>query len=277
MEYSTEDNWPRRWSFVSVAVVACWVLSLLSILSLLIPPLLGFGLIKSWRRHAWLPALLLLIANPLGVFFMGGLVDYAGGAPTLRSMGLPSREFFNIDRESRCFRRTGGCVVSGNEWVFEVPHNLGVQISVAMFGPPSRSYDGPYPTKDEALKLVSAAPKLDVAEFNKGRIPNGNASIQLDPAMVERLLDDMGSDLVLGDQLDGEASKSSVQASVFEGRCLIIRFVDFVPFPTTTESNVRDSMVLIDLKVLRPFAYYGNKGDFRIRPSRIQYLPESSH
>ena len=189
MNFREEDAWPRRWSFVVGVVVLCWVLSLLSILSWLILPLLGYAIFRASRRRAWLPMLLLLVSNPTGMWFLHGMADYAGGAPKLRYMGLPSMEFYNIDPKTRCFRRTGGCLVGGNEWVSNDFHNLGVGVLAAVFGAPSRSYDGPYPTKEEALSAVANAPKLDLAEFAKGRIQVGMDAdiVVFDPATVADL------------------------------------------------------------------------------------------
>jgi hypothetical protein len=117
MDLPEREAWPGRWAFAVGVVVLCWVLSLLSILSLLILPLLGYAVFRASRRGAWQPLVLVLLANPIGLWFIHGMVDYAKGAPRLRYMGLPSMEFYNIDRETRCFRQTGGCLVGGNEWV----------------------------------------------------------------------------------------------------------------------------------------------------------------
>jgi hypothetical protein len=111
MDYSEKEAWPGRWAFAVVVVILCWVLSLLSILSWLILPLLGYAVLRVVRRSAWGPLVLLLLVNPLGIWFFHGMVDYAKGAPRLHYMGLPEMEFYNLDRETRCFRETGGCVI----------------------------------------------------------------------------------------------------------------------------------------------------------------------
>lgn len=260
-----------------MVIILSWVFSVLSYLSLLIPLLVGFTLMKAWRRRTWRPALFLLLANPLCVFFVGGLVDYARGAPRLLSMGLPSMESYSIDRDTRCFYQSGGCVIYGHEWVFQGSHNLGVATLVHIFGPPWRSYDGPYPGKEEATQFVSKAAKLNVPEFIKGRIPNGDKPIQLDPRMVEKLLGQMGSFLAVDSQFDGESSNSYAQAAVFQDRCLILRVVGADGFTSRGDSADQDFIVLIDLKNLRPFAYYRNKGYFMGRRPSQAYLRELSN
>lgn len=274
MDFPEEEAWPRRWAFVVCVIVLCWVLSLLSILSWLILPLLGYAVFRASRRGAWLPLFLLLLTNPTGVWFIHGMVDYAKGAPRLRYMGLPSMEFYNIDRKTRCFRETGGCLVGGNEWVSHDFHNLGVGVLAAVCGTPSRSYDGPYPTQEEAMRAVASAPKLDLAEFVKGRIQAGGRRINLDPEMVADLSSTVGVyGLMDGLFPDGDLGPFA-QAVVFQERCLILRMVEPDTFPTTTGSQNQDFLILMDLKCLRPFAYYRIDGDRARRFPKVRYLLE---
>lgn len=276
MDFSEEDQWPGRWAFAVGIVALCWMLSMLSILSWLIFPLLGFALFRACRRVAWLPMLLLVLANPMGVWFIGGLVDYAKGAPKLRYMGLPSMESYNIDPQTRCFSQTGGCVIHGNEWVSQVSHNLGVLALATLFGPPSRSYDGPYPSKEEAFQMAAASPKLDLSEFIKGRIPAGGRHIQMDSGMVEDLLTTLGIYSLMDYQFTGDAPGTFVQAAIIQDRCLIIRIVEIDSMPSTTRSEDQDHVIMMDMKIMRPFAYYRIKGDHATRRPRLQYLPEHS-
>ncbi len=220
--------------------------------------------------------MLLFLANPLTVFFIGGMVDYAKGAPRLHYMGLPGMEFFNPDPITRCYRETGGCLVMENEWVWQDLHNLGVATLAKIFGPPSRSYDGPYPTKETALKAVSSGPKLDLPKFAKGRIDIDGRHIAISPEMVEKFFSTFGMYSLMSYQMDGDAYGGFVQAAVFENRCLILRIVESDSMPTTTHTDEKDCIVLMDLKNLRPFAYYRIKGDRCRRRPAVQYLPELS-
>jgi hypothetical protein len=276
MNFREEDAWPRRWTFVVGVIVLCWVLSLLSILSWLILPLLGYAIFRVSRRGAWLPLFVLLVSNPTGVWFIHGMVDYARGAPKLRYMGLPSMEFYNIDPKTRCFRRTGGCIVRGNEWVSHDFHNLGVGLLAAACGAPSRSYDGPYPTKEEAMSAVANAPKLDLAEFVNGRIQVGGSRIELNPKMVTDLSTTVGVYGLMDGMLPDGDLGTFAQAVVFQERCLILRIVEQDTSPTTTSSPDQDFLILMDLKCLRPFAYYRIHGDRARRFPKVQYLLENS-
>lgn len=276
MGFFEEHECPVRWTFVVVVIATCWVLSFLSVLSFLILPFLGFALFRTSRHRAWIPMVVLLLGNPLGFWFVEGLVDYAKGAPTLRYMGLPAIEFYNIDPKTRCFRRTGGCVVDGDEWVSQGSHNLGVLALATVFGTPSRSYDGPYPTREEALAMVAGSPKLNMSEFVKGRIMVGDRSLELEPGMLEKILSSVGDFSLTAYQYPDAAPGSFAQAADIEGRCLIIRIVEPDPFSTATESENQDHMVLFDRKNLRPFAYYRIKGRQAMRFPRVRYLPEHS-
>lgn len=54
----------------------------------------------------------------------------------------------------------GGCLVSGNEWMFEGSMNTGVKLTGALFGPVVGGYRGEYPTKEELELLEKAEPVL---------------------------------------------------------------------------------------------------------------------
>ncbi|HEX7261232.1 MAG TPA: hypothetical protein VF258_05405 [Luteolibacter sp.] len=276
MESREENEWPGRWSFTVAVIALCWVFSMLSILSWLILPLAGFALLRASRRGAWRPFLLLLLVNPMGVYFICGMADYAKGAPKLHHMGLPSIESYNIEPNTRAFHQTGGCLVRGNEWVSQGFHNLGVLALAAVLGPPSRSYDGPYPTEEEARCLSSSAPALNISDFLKGRIPVGGETLEMSSEQIRTIAQDLRLFALVYDG-DPVPSGISIQAVKFESRCLILRFVEFDSYTdTTVESADRDFLVLFDRNNMRPFAYYQLTGDSATRYPKIQYLSEHS-
>lgn len=246
--------------------------------SVLIPLLVVIGVIVgACRSVGWICLSLLLLANPLTVFFVLGIVDYSMGAPCLQFRGLPTIESFNVDRETRCFRSGGGCCIFGNEWVFDGSHNLALEFMCAVFGPPSRAYDGPYPTREEALEIVSLAPELNRDDFVEGRIEVGGESMKMDAAMIGSWLEDAGMDWGLPEIGDPSGGKSGmhVQAAVFARRCLVLRMLA----PYSLHSGLRrvdqDTIILVDMMNMRPFAYYEISGYWmRLRTAR--YLPEQS-
>ncbi|MEO5915546.1 MAG: hypothetical protein ABIS50_15035 [Luteolibacter sp.] len=265
------------WEFAVFGIILSYVASILGPLTLLIVPLLVTCLFITLRRRAWLCSLILLLANPLSLFFIGGVVDYAKGAPALHSMGLPSREFYNVDPTTRCFRQTGGCVVYGGEWIHQVPHNIALIFLSGVFGPPSRSYDGPYPSKEEALRVVSSAPKLNPSDFIGGRVHVGSATLEIKPDDLVELLEDQGifrstQETYSLDDLSG----TDVYAAIFENRCLILRFKSANSMFTSEESPVQQNMVLFDSKNMRPFAYFPVQGERLRRNPKLRYLAEQS-
>lgn len=257
---------------VVIVVVLCWLLSILGPLSLLIVPIFGFAWIRAALCKAWVPLVVMVCANPFVVFFVHGFVDYSEGAPRLLSMGLPRMEFYNVDRETRCFRQTGGCVSHSNEWVFQMPHNLALRVAAEIFGPPARSYDGPYPSKEEALGLVASGSALDISLLRKGEVRVGKQMIQLDPEMVREL----GFTFMMMPIADSEPADDDegfhAQAVLYQDRCLILRFAD----RGIGSDDETDCLVLIDTRARRPFAYYPIKGRGFPHSPRVQYLPEDS-
>lgn len=252
-------------------LLLCWVLSFLGPLSFLIFFILGFSVIRAIYRKAWLPLILLIAANPFAFFFVGGVVDYAKGSPMLRGMGLPGSEYHNIDPKTRCMRRSGGCVIRGHEWVSNGFHNLGVRMAVAVCGYPSRSYDGPYPSKEQALQRISNAPDLPLKEFRKGEIRFGDRLIRLDPSFVPEWGRMFGMFELMEDMEEEAGFEIHAKAVLFEGRCLILRLTQ-----PQGGGETQEFIILLDTRNLRPFAYYHISGDSYFRFPRVQYLPRSS-
>jgi len=249
-----------------------WVLCFLGPLSFLILFILGFAVVRSIYRKAWLPLILLIAANPFAFFFAGGVVDYAKGSPTLRGMGLPGFEYHNIDPKTRCMRRSGGCVIRGHEWVSNGFHNLGVRIAVAACGYPARSYDGPYPSKEQALRVISNAPDLPLDDFQKGVIRIENRVFQIDDSML------FNWTMITGiiDLMDMEPEPDhgvQVKAALYQKRCLILRLIQQQP-----QSDERqDFIILLDARNKRPFAYHCIEGNPRARAPMVNYLPPTTH
>ena len=181
-------------------------------------------------------------------------------------------EFYNVDRETRCFRQTGGCVSHSNEWVFQMPHNLALRVAAKIFGPPARSYDGPYPSKEEALGLVASGSALDISLLRKGEVRVGKQMIQLEPEMVREL----GFTFMMMPIADSEPTYDDegfrAQAILYQGRCLILRLIDM----SMGLGDEMDCLILIDARVRRPFAYYPIKGHQFPHSPRVRYLPENS-
>ncbi len=249
-----------RWLLV---LLACWVISLLGPLSWLVIPAVG---IAGWRaicRRAWVALALLVILNPLSAVFGGGLVTYLGGAPALRSRDLTTLEASNLDRATRCFRRGGVCLVPGNAWLFIHTHNAAVRLMCHGFGAPSKAYDGPYPTRAQALAFMADALLTPVDEFKKGRFLADGDIIRLQPSVVDGL-----------GQLAGlkHDTTTPVRAKVYQGRCVIVR-MSRVSDPANPDAGYdADFLVLLDKRHPRPFAYYQLTGTTAPSAPPVTYL-----
>lgn len=111
----------RRAVVLLTTIGGCWAVRYLGPISLLIFPLMGFGLWCSWKTKSIFAFILLLLLNPLSVSFTHGIADYIDGAPTLRYIGHRRMRSWNVDRQSRAFRIGGISLVFGNEWTWQVP------------------------------------------------------------------------------------------------------------------------------------------------------------
>lgn len=268
-----EDHDRRSWGKPLLLLFLCYPLAFAGPLSLAIIPLLLWALYSSLTERNRILSAILLLANPLSVVALLAVVDYAKGAPRLQSVGLPSAEFWNIDRKTRCFNATSGCLVDEDEWVYGLPHNLTLYLLCSIFGPPSKSYDGPYPDKVAALRLVSNAPLQKTEDLTRCRLSVGTEIFELDPKNAELLTSSLGLFFPFGQDFDSELGQ--VQAVLFEQRCLILRAVKLDPFKSA-ESPEASTMVLLDRKNMRPFCYYQIGGNRMSRYPKLQYLPEHS-
>src|SRR5437773_1384893 len=117
--------WLKRLALPGGLLVLLWAGVTLPNLGLLaLASIVGVAVLAiHWRSLAPLSVLLL---TPLSGKFVHGGAEWFQDRPSFRSKGYPGNEFFNLDPENRCYQSTDGCVVRGNEWTYETPHNLGL-------------------------------------------------------------------------------------------------------------------------------------------------------
>ena len=263
----------QSWVLFPILALIPWAVLFYGPLTWTIPLVLAIGILAAACRKQWVAMACLMVSNPLGISFCRGIVDYSRGAPRLLYMGLPRLESFNVDQASRCFYGGGGCIVWGHEWVFMDPHNLAVRLLSRLCGPPSRSYSGPYPAKEDALRLVTDSPALALDEFVQGKVRAENRLFTIETNMLARLLD--GLSLHSLRRPDAVFIDRSVRAHLYRGRCLIIRM-------TIHEKGAQDdfalwnqdAMVFFDVTVMRPFAYFTIRGQSMTRFPPVLYLQE---
>ena len=234
-------------------LVLSWASLLLGPLSLVLLPILLWGIGRCLARRAGGPLLALLLLSPLGVSFAAGVLDYLGGSPTCRVTG-GLRRFTNPDRITRC-TTTGGCIGWGHEWALEMPHNLGVYLMAVTFGPPRHAYDGPYPTEEEALQLVAPAAPTPTEVVLSGKVQVNGQEILLGQQALSRLL---AHSWYYQAEMDGQPlPELRVRATLHEGRCLIVGLNATVPRTDNTPGTyTRTILLLVDARNQKPFAFY---------------------
>jgi len=255
---------PRRpWVRALLLLTVCWALAFLGPLSYLVVPAVLVALWRALRQRAWVAYALLLVLNPVSGFFGGGVAAYLNGAPALRSCGAPTLEAFNPDPASRCFRSAGTCLIAGHEWLTMHLPNTAVRLMCRCCGPPALAYDGPYPTKQEALELMDDALQTPVDHFLKGRALADGAMVRLPPAVVAGLAGLVG----LKDDLS-----TPVRARLYQEKCVVLRLSRRASPADLAAGFDTDVLVLVDKSTQRPFAYYKIKGDTLPQVPPVTYL-----
>ena len=259
---------PRRQHLLAFGLVAgMWGLAMVGPLSLGIIPIALFLVFFALSRWNALPVIVLL-ASPLGVAFLMGASKWFSERPGFVGSGLPSAAAFNLDRDTRLWHNIGGCVVSGNEWVFEMPHNTGLRLMTLLAGAPA-TYRGAYPSESEALELTEKAPTTPAKTFFEGVLLVDDAELQIGAKLAELVVRDLGQDMWDAEEV---LAKGHVTASVVNQECLIVRVTSEGEYFKETK---RDGAMLFDLKTMLPFARYSFQGTLPRIPRYV--LPDQGY
>lgn len=238
----------RRWPWVWVALTAVlgWGSTLLGILSLLAVPAFILTLAWLFRRRRWRPAIVLLVTSPFLVATCLAAAAYTRGMARLWTVGLPSREFYNVDPDTRYQSISSGCIVTGGEWVFQGPNNLTLLALHRLLGPMPGAYDGPYPDEhDVTHALISAAP-LSWSSLRGDSVAVAGRTFRLRPGVGARLADtyESRSDKVCCRPL----------ATVWQNRVLLLQLKS----PLDDLGGTAPLLVLIDAATGKVIAYQGH-------------------
>jgi hypothetical protein len=123
-------------------------------------------------RWRWRPTALFLtpVALMLGGF-SGGVLRYVVGAGAFEGMGLPSVEYWNLDKRTRAPKWNGGCLVAGHEFLTLGPNNIAMELMGVLFGRMPWAYDSPYPDRAEAAALLAGATeRVEAKSLLAGRV-----------------------------------------------------------------------------------------------------------
>ena len=130
-----------------------WCGSGLLPIALVLP--VGAVVLARSRLH-WVWSLAALLLLPSAFAFCWGSSCYWLGYARWHSMGLSGRNVVGIgaDPKLRVQYTSGGCVVSGGEWLVIAPNNFAVYLHTKVFGYMRGTYAGPWPTAEEARSAL---------------------------------------------------------------------------------------------------------------------------
>ena len=257
-------KFPRQsWLRMLLLLAACWALAFLGPLSYLVLVAVPLALWRAWCERARVALALGLALNPVSGFFIAGVAAYVNGAPVLWSSCLPDLESYNPDPANRCSRSVGTCLVSGCEWLTLSTSNAAVRLMCRGFGPPALAYNGPYPTKEEALALMAKPLLTPVDQFLQGRVLADGKMVKLRPLVASGLAGLVG--------LEDDAS-TPVHSMLYQDRCVILRLSRRSGTADDVEGFGADILVLIDRSKQRPFAYYPIAGTRLPQKPPVSYL-----
>jgi hypothetical protein len=214
---------------------------------------------------------MVIALSPMTLHFASGVSSYWKGEAAIFFTGYPSCDSRNIDPTLRCQHSSTGCCVYGGEFIANASNNAGVRLMILLFGPMKGSYLGPYPTKEEALRVASSGTPVDVAELARGNVPlNGRAVGLAATAVTEFLVQTEWSIALYDGSANGEDLRElgPITASVFEKTCLILRI------PTRLHCRDLDQvcagLALFDTVTGKMFAWYREDG-LEDCPSLLRY------
>lgn len=230
------------WFFIPICLLAASVLSFI------------------WRNKTVVAVLLL---NPMAIAFYQGASEWFDERPAFTGNGLPSNRASNLNRDTRCYRRIGGCVVYGSEWVYHDSHNAGLKLMTILFGQPPKTYHGPYPTYEEATNATASAAIIPLTQFETGEFTVDGHTLHIDPKNINLLVWDLGNNLL---------EVPNVRAVIWQNECLVIHLQTINQ--SQTNPKTADGVYLFEINGLKPFARYvdGNSHSPRI-PQLLTSLP----
>jgi hypothetical protein len=126
-------------------------------------------LIRNDRRKAWrLLFFSAWILVPL-INFMIGTIGYFSGTATIRAVGYPAPEFFNLEPQYRVWRSSSGCIQYGHEPFTHGPRNAAIYLWTNLLGYQRNVYQGYYPDEHKTQQLLSQQSKpVDVHQTEQG-------------------------------------------------------------------------------------------------------------
>lgn len=255
-----------------VGLGSCWggvALGWHETLVYLVPLLL---IVLAIRRRSYGVMLLLLLGTPLTPPFVEGVMDYARGEGLLRTMEGRSAWTENVHPYWRCQGESGKRTVraeAGFRWT--VPYNAALKTCILLFGPMEGSYDGPYPTMDEAIAVTEDGLPFNYHMLMLGRFVVGEGIVTLAFNVGNDALDSLGGELPKDVatcirypflcSLGKFTSPIVGHFAMFEDRVLVLRITMNEYEPGFSEGDDPYAYALIDRENGDLVAMYGDRVD----------------
>jgi hypothetical protein len=226
-----------------------WAAICATVAPYLIFPSVLADLILTLRRKRVLPAVAVLLVNPLGLFFLDGIRAYLGGLPAKYYSELQDVDPGNLDPKTRCMCERDA-PLGRAAWVFNHPRNLALDLMCWVFGWPSGTYTGPCPTKAEAFAATLRGGDVLVSDLLADRVRVGDRVCQLEEGVGKTLCWSLAKyrDWLATDE-QWQACTAARAAFVGDG-CLVLHF------PGSWWDFQAEVLVLIDADKGRPFAHH---------------------
>ena len=228
-----------------------------SVIAICTPLILGVAF--ALLRRTWLPVAVVFV-NPLIISSGQGVTSWFGSAPNYKTTDSPGYESFNLDRSSRCYRRSDDHATNGGGWMWPTFQNSGLGLMNRMFGVPPHTYHGVYPTQEEATRLTEKCAETPFVAFLGDTVIANNVTISLAPKTCESFIADCGGIYVRPEPT------YRVRASLLEGQCLLVRLSPLEDENGAKDADVPDVIALFDASTKRAFARYVVSGSPALVP-----------
>jgi hypothetical protein len=195
-------------------------------------------------RRRWKSAVVCALVSPAPVLLAARCVDYAQGSgeyvrPLYSHVQRPEG---NLNPVTRVRGFDPGCGTRPmNQWLRSWAKWQAVPIMQAIYGPPSGAYTGPYPTQAEAVRALAAAEPVRTGPWDGLRV--GSRTFPGDVWELQHF-----------GYVVNRADPSPMTASLYQGRCLIVRVPRDTRPPLAT-------IHLLDAATGQSFAVYWEQAD----------------
>jgi hypothetical protein len=194
---------------------------------------------KLWRR-----LLVLLSVSPVAVVSVLAAGSFIRGRARLLAVGYPAIELANVDPGTRLQTVSSGCMVDGSEIVSHLPNNIVVRL-LSSLTPMPGSYQGPYPSRDEARHALRTASELNADELEADELHVGGKAFSLRNHLGHQI------GVALGTQ-----PTPKLRVALWKDTVLILQFDAANRYESELDETAT-VLALVDARTGKIFAYYG--------------------